>query len=254
MFDTTLPPLSDEERNRYEWQIWVHGLGEEGQRRLKRSSVLVSRIGGVGGMVAMQLAAAGVGRLIVAHAGDLRLNDLNRQLLMSSTKVGQPRIDQARLRLAEVNPHVAVETVGENVSADNAARLVSGADVVVAAAPLFAERLLLNREAVAQRKPLVDAAMYELEARLLTVRPGRSACLACLYPEPPPLWKREFPVLSAVASTIGCLAAMEVIKLLTGLGTTLDGKLLRCDLGDMSFQTIAIPRRPDCPICGSETG
>jgi molybdopterin/thiamine biosynthesis adenylyltransferase len=247
-----LPELTPEERGRYEWQMWTPNFGEAGQRRLKGASVLVSRIGGVGGTVALQLAAAGVGRLILAHAGNIRLNDLNRQLLMTTAALGSPRIESAERRLRELNPNVVVETVGENISEANAAALVARADVVVGAAPLFSERLLLNREAVRQGKPLVDSAMYDLEARLLTVVPRHSACLACLYPDPPAAWKREFPVFSAVASTVGSLAALEVIKLIAGLGQPLGGRLLTCDLGEMSFRTLSLARRPDCPVCSRE--
>ena len=175
-----LPELTADERSRYEWQLWVRGFGEEGQRRLKNSTVLVSRIGGVGGSAAMQLAAAGIGRLLLAHAGDVRLNDLNRQLLMTTDGIGLPRVASAARRLRELNPHVEIETVAENVNDSNAAELVSRCDVVVSAAPLFAERLLMNREAVRQRKPLVDSAMYELEGRLTTIVPGRTPCLSCL--------------------------------------------------------------------------
>ncbi len=248
-----LPELTADERNRYEWQLSVRDFGEEGQRRLKKATVLVSRIGGVGGTAAMQLAAAGIGRLILAHGGDVRLNDLNRQLLMTTDWVGKPRIESAIRRLRELNPHVEIETVAENVSDSNAAVLVSRCDVVVSAAPLFAERLLMNREAVRQQKPLVDSAMYELEGRLTTIIPGRSPCLSCLYPEPPPNWKREFPVFSAVSSTVGSLAAMEVIKLIVGLGEPLAGRLLTFDLRDMSFRTVPIARQPDCPVCGSSS-
>jgi molybdopterin/thiamine biosynthesis adenylyltransferase len=244
------PELTPDEQTRYEWQMWVRDFGAAGQQRLKGASVLVSRIGGVGGTAAMQLAAAGIGRLVLAHAGDLRLNDLNRQLLMSTGDLGQPRIESATRRLAELNPHVTVETIGENISDANADALVARADVVVSAAPLFAERLAMNRAAVRQGKPLVDCAMYELEGRLITVLPGRTPCLDCLYPESPPLWKREFPVFSAVSSTVGALAAMEVIKLVAGFGTPLANRLLSYDLRDMSFHSIAIARRPDCPTCG----
>lgn len=247
---TQRPELTDDERTRYEWQLWVRDFGEEGQRRLKSSTVLVSRIGGVGGSAAMQLAAAGVGRLILAHAGHVRLNDLNRQLLMTTAGIGQPRIASAARRLRELNPHVEIETVAENVNDSNAAELVRRCDVVVSAAPLFAERLLMNREAVRQRKPLVDSAMYELEGRLTTIVPGRTPCLSCLYPEPPPNWKREFPVFAAVSSTVGSLAAMEVIKLIAGVGEPLVGRLLTFDLRDMTFRTVPIARQLDCPMCG----
>jgi molybdopterin/thiamine biosynthesis adenylyltransferase len=245
-----LPPLTADERQRYEWQMWVRGFGEEGQRHLKNSRVLISRIGGVGGTAAMLLAAAGVGRLVLAHAGDVRPDDLNRQLLMTTDWIGKPRVESARRRLRELNPHVEVEIIAENVSESNAANLVSRCDVLVGAAPLFAERLLMNREAIRQQKPLVDSAMYELEGRLTTIIPGRTPCLACLVPEPPPNWRREFPVFGAVASAVGSLAAMEVVKLISGVGEPLTGRLLTFDLRDMSFQTISIARRPDCPICG----
>lgn len=245
-----MPKLTDEEKSRYEWQLSVRDFGEEGQRRLKAATVLVSRIGGVGGTAAMQLAAAGIGRLVLAHAGNLRLNDLNRQLLMTTDWIGKPRVESAERRLKELNPNVAVETVAENVTAANVAELVSRCDVVVSAAPLFSERLLMNNEAVRQQKPLVDCAMYDLECRLMTVLPGRSTCLACLYPEPPPNWNREFPVFSAVASTVGSMAAMEVIKLIASLGEPLSGGILSCDLRNMTFRTIPVARRPDCPVCG----
>jgi molybdopterin/thiamine biosynthesis adenylyltransferase len=245
-----LPDLTPDELRRYEWQLSVRDFGEEGQRTLKGATVLVSRIGGVGGAAAIQLAAAGVGKLVLAHAGNLRLDDLNRQLLMTTDWIGRPRVESAVLRLRALNPHVEIETVAENVSESNAAELVSRCDIVVGAAPLFTERLLLNREAVRQRKPLVDGAMYDLEGRLMTVVPGQTACLACLYPEPPPNWSRKFPVFSAVASTVGSLAAMEAIKLIAGLGAPLAGKLLTFDLRDMSFRTIAIARRRDCAVCG----
>jgi molybdopterin/thiamine biosynthesis adenylyltransferase len=242
-------PLTDAERERYQWQLWTPGFGEEGQRRLKAASVLVSRVGGVGGCVAYQLAAAGVGRLVLAHAGNLRLNDLNRQLLMTTDAVGTPRADLAARRLRELNPTIVIEAVTENVSEANVERLIGGVDLVAACAPTFAERLLMNRAAVRQGKPLVDCAMYDLQGEVMTVVPGRAPCLACLYPEVPPHWKREFPVFGAVSGVVGCLGAVEIIKVLAGLGEPLLGRMLLCDLGGMTFRKVALKRRPDCPVC-----
>jgi molybdopterin-synthase adenylyltransferase len=242
--------LSPEERALYEWQAGVAGFGEGGQERLKGSSVLVSRCGGVGGAVAYQLAAAGVGRLVLAHAGNVRPDDLNRQLLMTYGGIGRPRTESARRRLRELNPFVEVEGVAENVSEDNVERLVAAVDLVVSAAPVFEERLLLNAAAVRLGKPLVDCAMYELEVQLTTIVPGRTPCLACLVPVPPPAWRRRFPVFGAVAGAVGSLGAMEAIKVLAGLGEPLYGKLLLGDLRDMSFRRVAIARDPGCGVCG----
>lgn len=245
-----MKPLTDIERAVYEWQLWVPGFGEAGQQKLKDATVLVSRVGGLGGVVAYELAAAGIGRLVLAHAGNLKPSDLNRQLLMTHDWLGKPRVESAARRLRELNPRLEILAVPENISEANAARLVSQADVVVDAAPLFEERFLLNREAVRQRKPMVECAMFELEATITTILPGRTPCLACLCPEKPAAWKRQFPVFGAVSGTVGCLGAMEVIKVLTGLGEPLAGRLLKCDLRTMQFKTVKLRRAPDCPVCG----
>jgi molybdopterin-synthase adenylyltransferase len=249
---TTRPdkPLTDADRAIYEWQMWVSGFGEAGQLRLKNASVLISRVGGVGGMVAYELAAAGVGRLVLAHAGNVRPDDLNRQLLMTHDWIGRPRMDLAPRRLRELNPSLDVLPVAENVTEDNVKRLVGEADLVVNCAPVFNERLLMNREVVRQGKPLVDCAMYELEGQLTTIVPGQTPCLVCLYPSEPPAWQRRFPVFGAVAGMVGCLGAMEAIKVLAGLGEPLLGQMLTFDLRDMTFRKAAIRRRPDCAVCG----
>ena len=137
-----------------------------------------------------------------------------------------------------------------NVEEDNAADLVGRVDLVVGCAPRFGERLLLNREAVRQKKPLVDCAMYELTGQLTTMLPGRTACLACRVPETPATWRRQFPVFGAVAGSVGCLGAMEAIKLITGIGELLADQLLTFDLRDMRFRIVKTSRRLNCSVCG----
>ena len=249
-----LQPLSDWERRLYEWQLWVPGFAEAGQQKLKAASVLISRCGGVGGLVAYELAAAGVGRLVLAHAGLLKPSDLNRQLLMTRDWLGQPRVECAARRLRELNPDIAVVPVAENISLANAERLVGQVDLVVDCAPLFEERFLLNQEAVRQRKPMVECAMYELEVQVTTLLPGRTPCLACLYSEKPAYWKRQFPVFGAVSGVAGCLGATEAIKVLSGLGEPLANRLLVGDLRQMSFRTFKVKRDPQCPVCGIHFG
>lgn len=242
--------MSEAERAQYEWQLPVTGFSEEGQRKLKAATVLISRCGGVGGVAAYELAAAGVGRLVLAHAGNVKPSDLNRQILMTHDWLGRPRVECAARRLRELNPRLEVLAVPENIGEANAARWVAEADLIVDGAPLFEERYALNRQAVAQRKPMIECAIYELEAHVTTFRPGQTPCLRCLYPEPSTTWKRQFPVFGAVSGLAGCLGAMEAIKVLAGFGEPLCGQLLVCDLRDMSFRKLRLRQDPDCPVCG----
>ena len=242
--------LTDEERAIYEWQMWSPGFGEEGQQKLKNAAVMVSRCGGLGSVVAYELAAAGVGKLVLAHAGNVKPSDLNRQLLMTHDWLGKPRIGSVQRRLLDLNPRLEIVAVAENVNENNAAALVAQADIIVDCAPLFEERFSMNRQAVRQGKPIVECAMYDLEATITSIVPGKTPCLACLTPAKPPAWKRQFPVFGAVSGTVGCMGAVEAIKLIAGLGTPLLGRMVRFDLRDMTFQTFEIQRRSDCDVCG----
>lgn len=241
--------LSAHDRSTYEWQLDVPGFGESGQAKLRNSTALVSRIGGLGGPVAFALAAAGIGRIILAHAGPLRLDDLNRQILMRHEDLGKPRVDSARKTLQAFNPAIEIETVPENFTEENAAALVGRADIVFDCAPLFEERLLMNRECVAQSKPLIDCAMYNLEGRVIPIVPGTTPCLACLYPEIPPHWNRRFPVIGAVSALIGEIGALEGIKLLTGIGKVSLNRMIYLNTASMDLQKISIVKNPHCHIC-----
>jgi molybdopterin/thiamine biosynthesis adenylyltransferase len=242
--------LTAEERAIYEWQMWVPGMGEEGQLKLKNARVLVSRVGGLGGLVALELAAAGIGKLILAHGGVLQPSDLNRQLLQTHDHIGKLRIDSIVRRLKDLNPRCDIIGVPENVSEANADALVEQADIVVDAAPMFQERLALNAAAFRVGKPMVECAMHTLEASVTTFVPGKTGCLACYIPEVPPTWKRQFPVFGAVSGAAACIGAMEVIKLITGIGTTLQGELLSMNLETMQFRKVRLPKREDCAVCG----
>jgi molybdopterin/thiamine biosynthesis adenylyltransferase len=226
-------------------------VGEEGQRKLKAATVFISRVGGLGGLVALELAAAGVGRLILAHGGNLKPSDLNRQLLQTHDHIGKPRMDSAIRRLRELNPRCEISGVPENVNEDNVADLIREADIVVDAAPMFQERLALNRAAFAQDKPVVECAMHCMEATVTTFLPGKTGCLEYFVEAIPPTWTRQFPVFGAVSGVAACMGAVEVIKWITGIGELLAGELLAMDLGSMSFRKIALPRRPECPVCGT---
>lgn len=238
----SLPELTQDDRQRYAWQLDIRDFGEHGQQKLKAASVLISRVGGLGSLVAYELAAAGVGRLVLAHGGNVQPSDLNRQLLMTDDWVGKPRIESATRRLRELNPHLEIIPVAENLSEQNAAALVGQADVVVDAAPLFQERLAMNDAAERQGKPVVEAAMYEMEASLTVIHPPQTLRFRDLVPDVPRGWTRRFPVLGAVSGTVACLAATEAVKLIVGLGEPLKNRLLQMDLRTMRFDTIRLHR------------
>lgn len=244
-----IPELSEHEQAVYQWQSWVPGMGTLGQRKLKAASVMISRVGGIGGTVAYQLAAAGIGKLVLAHAGNVKPSDLNRQLLMTHDWLGKPRMESIKRRLLELNPRLEIVGFKENVSPSNADQLLSLADIVVDCAPLFPERFAMNAAAVAQRKPMVECAMYELETQITTLWPGKTPCLRCFVPEAPPTWTRQFPVIGAVSGAVACLAAMEVIKLVTGIGEPLFNRLLQMDLRQMTTNYLTLNRSANCPTC-----
>jgi molybdopterin/thiamine biosynthesis adenylyltransferase len=243
--------LNDYDLARYEWQISVPGFGLEGQRILKNSSVMISRVGGLGSLVALELAAAGIGKLVLAHAGNAKISDLNRQILLNADGVDSPRLPAIEYRLRAFRPDLEIESFDENLNEENADRIVGKADLVVDCAPLFSERFAMNGACVRQNKPLVECAMYELEWQLMSILPRQTACLSCLHPKTPEAWKRQFPVFGAVSGTVGCMGAMEAIKILTKLGTPLYGELLRCDMREMKFQKLKLRRIMDCFVCGS---
>ena len=244
--------LNDADRATYEWQLDVPGFGEAGQAKLRESTALVSRVGGLGGSLAMSLAAAGFGKIVLVHGGDLREDDLNRQTLMARDWIGRPRADCAAETLRRFKPEIEIEPVNANFAEENAAGLVARADIVFDCAPLFEERFLMNRECVRAGKPLIDSAMYSLEGQVIPIVPGQTPCLSCIYPEVPPHWRRRFPVIGAVAALIGQIGALEGIKLLTGLGQAALGSLIAVDAASMSFDKIRLaPRRADCEVCGS---
>lgn len=243
--------LSEQDRAIYEWQLDVPGLGESGQAKLRNATALVSRAGGLGGPLCFTLAAAGIGKLIVAHAGNLRLDDLNRQILMTWEGIGHPRSQSIEETLRRFNPNVEVEVVPENLSEENAEQLCAKADILFGAAPLFEERFLLNRESIRRNIPLIDSAMYNLEGHVIPIIPGETPCLACLHPEVPPHWKRRFPVIGAVSALAANIGAMEGIKILTGIGEVQKGKMIYFDAASMNFQKIQIKRNPSCTVCGN---
>ncbi|MGG6296394.1 HesA/MoeB/ThiF family protein [Leptolyngbya sp. AN02str] len=243
--------LTSTELERYRRQITLPGFGEKAQQRLKSSTVLVTGVGGLGGTAALYLAVAGVGRLILVRGGNLRLDDMNRQVLMTDDWVNQPRVFKAKETLEAINPDVQVDAICEYITPDNVNQLVRQVDIALDCAHNFTERDLLNAACVRWNTPMVEAAMNDMEAYLTTIVPGQTPCLSCIFPEKPDWDRRSFGVLGAVSGTLACLAALEAIKLVTGLGEPLLSQLLTMDLSRLEFAKRRPYHDPNCSVCGN---
>jgi molybdopterin/thiamine biosynthesis adenylyltransferase len=240
--------LSPDEWARYQRQIGPGGLSREGQLKLARSTALVTRAGGMGGAAALGLAMAGIGRILLAHGGEMIPADLNRQMLGSEAVVGRPRAANFADYLRSMNRHVAVEAIDHQPEDAEAIALARRSDVLLSCPPNFAERMRLNRAALATGVPLVDAAQWGMTGTLVCVRPGESACLECVYPSEPP-FEELFPVIGAISAAVGSLAALEAIKIVSGTGAPLFGRMLAYD-GFVGRTTIVeLARNPDCRAC-----
>ncbi len=243
--------LTDRDREMYKRQMQIPGFGEEAQLKLKKSSALISRVGGLGGPASLYLAMAGIGKLLIAHSGTLTWSNLNRQILMRHDYVGKPRIECAGELFERLHPECEIVLIGDDTTEEKAREWVSQVDIVCDCPPSFEERYALNKACVELRKPMIEAAMYGMEGSLTTIFPGETPCLACLVPRKPDWWQTYgFPVLGAVSAALGCLAAVEAVKVLTGFGETLKGKMLAYDADAMEFLKFPVTRRPDCPVCG----
>ncbi|GAB4198323.1 MAG: hypothetical protein OHK0022_17460 [Roseiflexaceae bacterium] len=243
--------LSQFELERYTRQIRIDGFGMEGQLRLKHATVLVSRVGGVGGTAITSLVRAGVGRVIIVHPGEIHTEYLNRIIWTTPDDVGQPVTLVLAERLRAINPAVEVVALSQSVQEVALDELVAQADVVVDGAPLFEERYAMNHEAVRQGKPLVTGAMFSTEGYVTTIRPGQTPCLACIYPQRPDYWTsiQVFPAIGPGPMIVGAMLSMEAIKVLTGFGQPLYNTLWFFDLATTLTRRLTVSRNPECPVC-----
>lgn len=241
--------LTPAELERYDRQIGAGVLSAEGQLRLKRATALVTRVGGMGGPASQMLAMAGVGRVIIAHGGPMISPDLNRQVLGSEAVLGKPRAPDFAAYLRTMNRFVEIQAIDHEPDDDEAVELANRCDIILSCPPTFQERLRLNRAAMAAGIPFIDAAQWGMSGTLCVFRPGETACLECVYPETPP-FEELFPVVGAISSAIGSLAALEAIKILSGTGKPLWNQMLTYDGFNARMSRIDLARREDCPCCG----
>jgi len=245
--------LDDDQLLRYSRQIMLPSVGIEGQERLLGSRVLIAGMGGLGAPAAMYLAAAGVGQLVIADFDRVDLTNLQRQIIHTTDRIGMPKVESARRALLALNPEVKVEAVEEPLGDENLPGLVAGADLVVDASDNFATRFAINAACCHARVPLVSGAAIRLEGQV-TVFSGRPGgpCYQCLYPQGGTVDETcsANGVLAPLVGIVGAIQATEAIKVLTGAGEPLVGRLLLLDALHMEWRTVGLRADPRCPVCG----
>lgn len=248
--------LTDDERNRYSRHLLLQQIGEEGQEKLKRASALIVGVGGLGSPAAMYLAAAGIGRLGLVDFDTVDESNLQRQILYGESVVGERKLDAAWKRLRDLNHNLRIETFNDRLSARNALPLIEPYDLVLDGTDNFATRYLVNDACVMQRKPNVYASIYRFEGQVSVFDAMRGPCYRCLYPDPPPANLipscAEGGVLGVLPGIIGTLQAAEAIKLITGAGEPLIGRMLLYDALNATFRSLRVPKNPHCKRCGPD--
>jgi len=246
--------FSEDEIQRYSRHILLQEVGGSGQQRLKDSKVLVVGAGGLGSPSAYYLAAAGVGTIGIIDDDVVELSNLQRQILHDTEDVGRPKAESAARRLLALNPGIDVRVIKERLDEDNVMDLVREYDVVLDGVDNFPTRYLVNDACVLTGTPLVDAGILRWDGLCLTVKPGEGPCYRCLFPEPPPDGMvpscQEAGVVGAIAGVMGTIQAIEVVKVLLGIGETYSGRILTFDALKGQFRELNSARDKDCPVCG----
>jgi len=243
--------LTAAERERYDRQIMIRGFGEEGQERLKKARVLIAGAGGLGSPAAIYLTAAGIGSIRIVDHDTVELSNLNRQILHWHEDRGKRKVDSAKEKLMRLNPDVKIEAIGDTLTEANLDHLVSGCNLIVDAMDNLPTRYLLNKAAIENNIPFFHGAVYGFEGRAMTIVPGKSACLRCVYRGVIP--EEKFPVIGVTPAVIACIQATEAVKYLVGIGELLINKLLVYEGLSMQFTELRVKKDPNCEHCGQAT-
>jgi molybdopterin/thiamine biosynthesis adenylyltransferase len=248
--------LTPEQRERYSRHLLVPEIGLEGQAKLLEAKVLLLGAGGLGSPTALYLAAAGVGTLGIVDDDAVDLSNLQRQVIHTTDRIGVAKVDSAEQAVKAINPDVEVVKYRTRLDADNVMEIIGGYDVVVDGADNFPTRYLLNDASVRLGIPVVSASILGFDGQLSVFKPHDGPCYRCLYPVPPPAELAPScganGVLGVLPGTMGMLQATEVIKLVTGAGEPLVGRLLLYEALGATFTELKVRRDPDCPICSRD--
>jgi molybdopterin/thiamine biosynthesis adenylyltransferase/rhodanese-related sulfurtransferase len=247
--------LSHDELLRYSRHLILPDVELEGQKRIRNARVLLVGAGGLGSPTALYLAAAGVGTLGIVDFDTVDLSNLQRQVLHGTSDVGRPKIDSARDRIVDLNPHVVVETHRTQLTSANALEIFGRYDIIVDGTDNFPTRYLVNDACVMLGKPNVYGSIFRFEGQASVFSSADGPCYRCLFPHPPPPGLvpscAEGGVLGVLPGLVGTIQATETLKLILGIGDTLAGRLLLIDTLGMRFHTVKVPRDPKCPACGT---
>jgi molybdopterin/thiamine biosynthesis adenylyltransferase/rhodanese-related sulfurtransferase len=251
-FDTPVV-LGAEQKQRYSRHLLIPEVGSEGQARLLGSKALLIGAGGLGSPAALYLAAAGVGTIGLVDFDVVDLSNLQRQVIHTTDRIGERKVESARIAIKALNPDVTVVAHEEMLVATNVERIIAGYDVILDGTDTFETRYILNDAAVAAGIPVVHASVFRFEGQLTTFVPYEGPCYRCLYPTPPP--PELAPgcsvagVLGVVPGILGLLQTNEALKVLLGIGNTLAGRLLLFDALETEFTELQLRRDPGCPVC-----
>jgi molybdopterin/thiamine biosynthesis adenylyltransferase/rhodanese-related sulfurtransferase len=250
--------LTAEQRNRYQRHLLLPEVSEAGQLKLLDSKVLLLGAGGLGSPAAIYLAAAGVGTLGIIDMDVVDASNLQRQILHNTDRVGERKVDSAKKTLTLMNPDIDVVTYDVRLGADNILDIIDGYDVIVDGTDNFPTRYLVNDASLLKRIPAVHGSIFRFEGQATVFNPYEGPCYRCMIPEPPPAELApscaEAGVLGVLPGIIGSIQAIETIKILLGIGETLQGRLLAYDSLEQSFRTFKVHRDPACPACGEGAG
>jgi adenylyltransferase/sulfurtransferase len=250
---TTLGTLSNDEIRRYGRHLIMPEFGIEGQRRLKAARVLIIGTGGLGSPLALYLAAAGVGTIGLVDYDVVDESNLQRQIVHGKSTVGAAKVDSAEQRLIDLNPSLVVEKYNLPITSENALGIIEKYDLVIDGTDNFPTRYLVNDACVKLGKPNVYGSVLRFEGQLSVFHAAEGPCYRCMFPEPPPPGLvpncAEAGVLGVLPGVIGTLQATEAIKLLTGIGDPMIGRMMLYDALEMSFTTLRIRKNPACPVC-----
>lgn len=240
--------LTRDELARYDRQIIMEGIGEAGQEKLKQAKVVIAGGGGLGAPASIYLAVAGVGTIRIIDHDRVILSNLNRQVLHWDEDIDRKKVDSATEKLKRLNPQINLEAVEELMTEANIAQLVAGFDLIVDGTDNLPTRYLLNKVAIENNIPFFHGAVYGFEGRAMTIIPGKSACLRCVYRGVIP--EERLPVIGVTPAVIGCIQATEVIKYIVGIGKLLSDRLLVYDGLSMQFTELLVKKDPNCEHCG----